>query len=399
MSRFFKPYEGTRPFLFVSYAHRQSEEVVATIRLLHEKGCRLWYDEGIPAGSDWPDNIARHMESCGAVLFFLSRRSLESPNCYSEMRTAFRAGRPILVIRLEEAEPDSRWEEILRGREEIPLLPDPAVRAEAIRRSRFLSRRYYRSAAEKIPWRALGLIASLLFFLAAAGALAALVSGRWDPFPARDALSESTPQTEASQPAETSAAPEEDAPSPYLSEAEKYFPLTFPDVLQERGIRRALSVPEGNILRGELAQVRALYFCGSLVTDSWESISFDADGTCRVNGVPVPSGPIRDLSLLQKAVCLEELALICQPLEDPSLLSGHLLLKELSLAGSAVRDLNGLTELPRLEILHLEHSAVRDLRPLSALPRLKTVTVSRDMLPLIWEESAGFDVVLLPEGG
>ena len=27
MSRFFKPYEGTRPYLFISYAHKQSEEV------------------------------------------------------------------------------------------------------------------------------------------------------------------------------------------------------------------------------------------------------------------------------------------------------------------------------------------------------------------------------------
>ena len=44
MSRFFKPYEGTRPFLFISYAHLQSEEVVSTIRIHDEKGWRLWYD-------------------------------------------------------------------------------------------------------------------------------------------------------------------------------------------------------------------------------------------------------------------------------------------------------------------------------------------------------------------
>ena len=30
MSRFFKPYEGNRPYLFISYAHKQSEEVVST---------------------------------------------------------------------------------------------------------------------------------------------------------------------------------------------------------------------------------------------------------------------------------------------------------------------------------------------------------------------------------
>ena len=48
MSTFFKPYEGSRPFLFISYAHKQSDAVVSTIRILHEKGWRLWYDEGHP---------------------------------------------------------------------------------------------------------------------------------------------------------------------------------------------------------------------------------------------------------------------------------------------------------------------------------------------------------------
>ena len=42
MSSFFKPYEGARPFFFVSYAHKQSDAVVDTIRILHDKGWRLW---------------------------------------------------------------------------------------------------------------------------------------------------------------------------------------------------------------------------------------------------------------------------------------------------------------------------------------------------------------------
>ena len=36
MSEFFKPYEGSHPFVFVSYAHRQSDAVVSTIRILQE---------------------------------------------------------------------------------------------------------------------------------------------------------------------------------------------------------------------------------------------------------------------------------------------------------------------------------------------------------------------------
>ena len=118
MSRFFKPYEGTRPYLFISYAHKQSEEVVSTIRILHEKGWRLWYDEGIPAGSDWPANIAGHMQGCAGVLFFESERALESPNCYSEMSTAHRLKKPCMVVRLEDAQRDENWR--ARKRERKP---------------------------------------------------------------------------------------------------------------------------------------------------------------------------------------------------------------------------------------------------------------------------------------
>ena len=83
MSTFFKPYEGSRPFAFISYAHRQSAAVVDTIRILHDRGWRVWYDEGIPAGSDWPKNIEEHMQSCSMVLFFVSEAAMASPNCRS----------------------------------------------------------------------------------------------------------------------------------------------------------------------------------------------------------------------------------------------------------------------------------------------------------------------------
>ncbi len=72
-------------------------------------------------------------------------------------------------------------------------------------------------------------------------------------------------------------------------------------------------------------------------------------------------------------------------------------MRSLSLAGSSVDDLSALTELPSLETLHLEHTDVRDLTPLDALSNLKTVTVSRDMLPLKWSEQAAFAVVLIRE--
>ena len=383
MSGFFRPYEGSRPFLFISYAHRQSDAVLDTIRILHEKGWRLWYDEGIPAGSDWPANIARHMQECERVIFFLSERALASHNCYSEMRTAARLGKPILLVRLEDAAPDAKWQDILNGRPEIPLLESGAERAGAILRSGFLPRRLHRRWAERIPWRALGLAASLVLFLAAAGFLAALASGTFT----------STPTPTA--PVETARVTPSPSPIVDLGEAERYFAVSFPDRLQELAIRRALGNQTDPIYRWQIAEIRELYFCGNLPANSLDAVSFDADGTCRVNSSPVIQGTVSDLRLFGFMVRLERLALICQPLHDLTDLSGRLLLRELSLAGSSVTDLSALENLPSLETLHLEFTGVRDLTPLEALPNLKTVTVSRDMLPLTWSDEASFAVVLV----
>ena len=74
-------------------------------------------------------------------------------------------------------------------------------------------------------------------------------------------------------------------------------------------------------------------------------------------------------------------------------------MRELNLAGSTVTALDDLTELPSLEKLHLEYTGVNDLTPLEAIPALKTVTVSRDMLPLTWSPDARFEVVLVRDEG
>ena len=135
MTEFFKPYEGKKPYLFVSYSHRNSAEVIDVIRILHERRYRLWYDEGIPAGSDWPRNIAVHMRDCRTVLFFLSRTALASPNCLSEITTAKKQGKTILLMKLEDVDiqkADEKWRACLRDAVEISAEGGAAERAERI---------------------------------------------------------------------------------------------------------------------------------------------------------------------------------------------------------------------------------------------------------------------------
>lgn len=382
MSIFFKPYLGTRPYLFISYAHLQSREVLDTIRVLHDRGYRLWYDEGIPAGSDWPANIARHMQDCHSVIFFLSRRAMESPDCYSEIRTAARLGKPILVVRLEDVPVKEEWLVLLEGKNRIPLMEGGAQRAEAILRSGFVTKRMHRSWTERIPWRIMGLMASLVLFLAAAGILGNLML----------AARTSVPAPVPTEPTEIS----ETQPEPTVSpDVEQYFALTFPDGQQEQAVRRALDIPTENVYRRNLAEITDLTFCGHMVLEDLERVLITEDGRCLVNDAPVGMGRVEDLSLFADMIRLEKLVLICQPLESLAPLDTLVLLRELNMVGSTVDDLSDLTSLPSLEILHLEYTGVRDLTPLEAFPNLKTVTVSRDMLPLTWSENAGYAVVLV----
>ena len=387
MNDFFKPYEGLRPFLFISYAHRQSEQVVGTIRILHEQKYRLWYDEGIPAGSDWPANIASHVQNCEKVIFFLSERALASPNCFSEIRTAARLRKPILTVRLDESEPGAEWQELLSPGDVIPLMDTNEARAAAILASGFVSRRFHYSWTEKLRPRYLLLAASILLFAGAAGALAAVATGVWQPL------------EPPAVPAFGTEAPEEPVTVPVIDigDAEKAFAIAFPDAQQEKAVRKALGNQDEPVYRWQLAEIKELYLCGNMVTDSLDPVTFDPDGTCRVNGAPVITGAASDLSLFTYMLRLEKLALIDQPAADFSYIDGLPSLRELSLAGCDIDDIGFLTDMPSLRVLHLEHTGVKDLSALTALDGLAEVSVSGDMLPLTWPDDAGWRVVLTPD--
>ena len=80
-----RAYEGNEPYIFISYAHKDSGKVLPVISALYEHKYRVWYDEGIAPGSEWPQNIARHLQKAAVVIAFVSENSLRSPNCENEI--------------------------------------------------------------------------------------------------------------------------------------------------------------------------------------------------------------------------------------------------------------------------------------------------------------------------
>ena len=97
-----KPYEGPDPYIFVSYAHLDYERIDPILRELAARGYRFWYDEGIDPGTEWPESIAKHLESSSVCLSFISPYSAASKNCRREINFALSRNITLLTIFLED---------------------------------------------------------------------------------------------------------------------------------------------------------------------------------------------------------------------------------------------------------------------------------------------------------
>jgi hypothetical protein len=100
----FEAYEGEDPYLFISYSHQDAHLVYPEIIQLHESGYNIWYDEGVAASNEWPEEIANAVLGCSVFICFVSPRATESINCRNEINLALNENKPFLAIHLEQTE-------------------------------------------------------------------------------------------------------------------------------------------------------------------------------------------------------------------------------------------------------------------------------------------------------
>ncbi len=100
----FKPYEGDENYVFVSYAHSDSDDVFPILERLNLEGYRIWYDEGISPGEEWPEVIAEHVAKSTIVLSFLSPNANASKYFRREITFAINEDKPVLGIILRETD-------------------------------------------------------------------------------------------------------------------------------------------------------------------------------------------------------------------------------------------------------------------------------------------------------
>ena len=99
-----KPYEGTEKYIFISYCHKDKAMVFPIIEQLARYGYRIWYDEGIDPGSEWPEIIAQHLNGSTVCIAFISENSLNSHNCRREINFALLKKKPFISVVLEQVQ-------------------------------------------------------------------------------------------------------------------------------------------------------------------------------------------------------------------------------------------------------------------------------------------------------
>ena len=94
-------YTGDEPHVFVCYAHDDSDIVYPEIVWLQSQGVRVWYDEGISPGAEFPEELGQAILRASVVLFYLSSRSIASRHCRDEVYFALDNSKPLLALHLE----------------------------------------------------------------------------------------------------------------------------------------------------------------------------------------------------------------------------------------------------------------------------------------------------------
>ena len=67
-----------KPYVFISYSHRDRDAVLPVIKDLYEAGWRIWYDEGLTIGDRYDETLEEHVRGSSAVVLFMTDNSMRS---------------------------------------------------------------------------------------------------------------------------------------------------------------------------------------------------------------------------------------------------------------------------------------------------------------------------------
>jgi hypothetical protein len=96
--------EPSGDFAFVSYRRADQARVLPLIRQLRELQVPVWWDREIPGGSEWNSVLEERIQNANLLVLFLSDRAVDSRYVRREVQYADALGKPLLTVRLDDAE-------------------------------------------------------------------------------------------------------------------------------------------------------------------------------------------------------------------------------------------------------------------------------------------------------
>ena len=87
-----------------------SEAPINWITWLNENGFNIWYDQGIPLGSNWVEEIMQALENCSIFIVFVTENSVKSKTINKEVLTAVNLGKYVIPIFLEPTDLRKDWQ-------------------------------------------------------------------------------------------------------------------------------------------------------------------------------------------------------------------------------------------------------------------------------------------------
>ena len=89
--------------MFCSYAHKDMANVFKVLKKLHKDRYRIWYDEGIEPGNEWPEVVGNAVIKCSQFIVFMSPSAADSRNVRNEVNLAFNDDKEIIVVYLKKS--------------------------------------------------------------------------------------------------------------------------------------------------------------------------------------------------------------------------------------------------------------------------------------------------------
>ena len=377
----FNPYLAYEDYAFVSYSHKDSDTVFDIILRLHEDKYRIWYDEGIEAGSEWPQIVAERVLKSALLIVFVSKDFIASQNCRREINYGVSRKKKMVVISLDDSELSEDMQLQLSTAEKISY-KNPEQAANELKA--YLDKEFsgsikgdgitgYQPVLPKKgrsvnPWFFVSVIAVLL--LVGIGAYVAVF--------AKDNIFGSQPVKGVISVSGTSESDGRNAESYDVETA------TFNDISSMNLVLTNLNEPY-------------VFLCGNtMVSDS--SVIVFKDGGWYVGDTRTERGEISDLSCFEGKE-IYQLVIVNENLTSLDGIESLATITYLDISGNPITDLSAIESLEDLTTIKLlDIPAGTDLTPLAQLPSLKQVYISYDLRdqaePLV---EAGIDVIIKGE--